>query len=188
MAQIDEVLCGQIAAPAILGAHLNERRIVEIGVDGHARLALLFDEIHEALRNAVFEDHAVGIPVVEHQAEHVFVRAAPRHQKIAVVGDDAFQPGEHYARKAVARVGFLRTVGVHIGDDSGGVAHQRPRGHVGHIMQLVDGRQNALHRLRGNAVVVAMNDIGNGRQTDADEPGDILHCSHEQVLPDRSDN
>ena len=21
-----------------------------------------------------------------------------------------------------------------------------------------------------------------------DEPGDILHCSHEQVLPDRSDN
>ena len=68
-----QVLRGQIAAPAILGAHLNQRRVVEIGVDGHARLALLFDEIHEALRHAILEDHAVRIPVVEHQAKHILV-------------------------------------------------------------------------------------------------------------------
>ena len=54
-------------------------------------LPLLFDEIHEALRNAVFEDHAVGFQLLSIRRARLR-RAAPRRQKIAVVGDDAFQP------------------------------------------------------------------------------------------------
>ena len=95
-----------------------------------------------------------------------------------MVGDDPFQPREQNACKAVARVGLLRAVGIDKGDDAGGMAHQRARGHIGHIMELLDGVENPLHRLRGNAVVIAVNDIGNRRQADADKVGDILHRGH----------
>ena len=69
-------------------------------------------------------------------------------------------------------------MGIDKGDDAGGMAHQRARGHIGHIMELLDGIENPLHRLRGNAVVIAVNDIGNRRQADADKVGDILHRGH----------
>ena len=49
-------------------------------------------------------------------------------------------------------------------------------------MELLDGVENPLHRLRGNAVVIAVNDIGNRRQADADKVGDILHRGHRQAL------
>ena len=76
-----------------------------------------------------------------------------------MIGHHALKSGEQDARETVSRISFLWAVGIDIGDNAGRMADQCAGGHVGNVVQLFNGVEYLLNRLRGNALVVAVDDV-----------------------------